>query len=104
MIAVVTEYAFSWYTLSAMIVYFALAVSVYRRIRDHHHELHERFGGHRVWFSASDQLRFFGFLFGFRYLEEHDATLSILALLMQAACLVTLYLVFAQPIYYSWHS
>jgi hypothetical protein len=46
----VTEYAFSWYTIGAIVVYFALAVAVYRYIRDHHPELHERFGGHRIWF------------------------------------------------------
>jgi hypothetical protein len=72
----VTEYAFSWYTIGAIVVYFALAVAAYRYIRDHHPELHERFGGHRIWFSAPDQLRFFGFLFGFHYFEEHDTTLS----------------------------
>jgi hypothetical protein len=104
MVASVIEYAFSWYTLGAIIVYFALAVAVYRHIRAHHPDLHERFGGHRIWFSAPDQLRFFGFLFGFRYFEEHDTTLSILAVLMQIACVVALYLIFAQPIYYSWHS
>jgi hypothetical protein len=104
MIASVTEYAFSWCTLTAMLVYFAFAVAVYRRIRDHHPELHQRFGGHRIWFSAPDQIRFFGFLFGFRYLEEHDTTLTILALLMQVTCVIAIYLLFAQPIYWSWHS
>ena len=99
-----TEYAFSWYSLASVIVYFIFAVAVYRRIRDRHPDLHERFGCHRVWFSMPDQLHFFGFLFGFRYLEEHDTVLSILALLMQVAGIVTIYLMFAQPIYYSWHS
>jgi hypothetical protein len=99
-----TEYVFSWYTLAAMIIYLVFAVAVYRRIRDRHPELHERFGGHRVWFSMPDQLRFFGFLFGFRYLEEHDLTLSLFAFLMQLAAAVALYLAFAQPIYYQWHS
>ena len=98
----VAEYAFSWYTLGAIIVYLALAV--YRHIRDRHPELHERFGGHRVLFSMPDQLRFFGFLFGFRYFQEHDTTLSILALLMQLTGVVAAYLILAQPIYYSWHS
>ena len=100
----VAEYAFSWYTLGAIIVYLALAIAVYRHIRDHHPELHERFGGHRVWFSMPDQLRFFGFLFGFRYFQEHDTTLSILALLMQFTGVIAAYLILAQPIYYSWHS
>jgi hypothetical protein len=100
----ITEYAFSWYTLGAMVVYFVLAVAVYRRIRDHHPELYERFGRHRIWFSAPDQLRFFGFLFGCRYVQEHDTTLTILALLMQVACVVAIYLIFAQPIYWLWHS
>jgi hypothetical protein len=104
MVASVTEYAFSWYTLGAMLVYLACTVAVYRHIRDHHPELHERFGGHRIWFSAPDQLRFFGFLFGFRYFEEHDITLTILALLMQVTFVIAMYLIFAQPIYYSWHS
>jgi hypothetical protein len=76
----------------------------YRHIRDRHPELHERFGGHRVWFSMPDQLRFFGFLFAFRYFQEHDTTLSILALLMQLTGVVAAYLILAQPIYYSWHS
>ncbi len=100
----VTQYAFSWYTLAAIVVYFAFTVAVYRHIRDHHPELHERFGGHRVWFSMPDQLRFFGFLFGFRYLHEHDTTLSILAFLMQVAFVIATYFIFAQPIYYSWNS
>jgi hypothetical protein len=100
----VTDYAFSWYTLAAIVVYFVLAIGVYRHIRDHHPELHERFGGHRIWFSAPDQLRFFGFLFGFRYLQEHDTTLSILALLMQLTCVVAIFLIVAHPIYFSWHS
>ena len=100
----VTEYAFSWYTLTGIVVYFALAVAVYRHIRDHHPELHERFGGHRVWFSMADQLRFFGFLWGFRYVQERDTTLSILAFVMQIAAVITAYLIFAQPIYYRWHS
>src|ERR1043166_7511190 len=94
-----TEYAFSWYTLSAIIVYFTLAIAVYRHIRDHHPELHQRFGGHRVWFSMPDQLRFFGFLFGFRYFHEHDTTLSILASLMCLVGVIVAYLIFAQPIY-----
>jgi len=100
----VTEYAFSWYTLTAIALYFAFAVAVYRRIRSHHPELYERFGRHRIWFSMPDQLRFFGFLFGFRYFHEHDVTLSIFALLMQVTFVIGAYLVFAQPIYFSWHS
>jgi hypothetical protein len=99
-----TEYAFSWYTLAAMAVYFVFAVAVYRRIRDRHPDLYERFGRHRIWFSAPDQLRFFGFLFGFRYFEEHDAILCVLALFMQVSLIVTAYLVFARPIYFQWHS
>ncbi|MEY2485446.1 MAG: hypothetical protein QOH39_1094 [Verrucomicrobiota bacterium] len=94
-----TEYAFSWYTLVAIGVYFAFAVAVYRRIRDHHPELHERFGGHRVWFSMPDQLRFFGFLFGFRYLQEHDTTLSILASLMYLLGVIATFFILTQPIY-----
>jgi hypothetical protein len=100
----VAEYAFSWYTLGAIIVYLALAIAVYRHIRDYHPELHERFGGHRVWFSMPDQLRFFGFLFGFRYFRERDTTLSLLAFLMQLTGVIAAYLILAQPIYYSWHS
>jgi hypothetical protein len=96
------EYAFSWYTLVAIGVYFAFAV--YRHIRDHHPELHERFGGHRVWFSMPDQFRFFGFLFGFRYLREHDTTLSILASLMYLLEVIAAFLILTQPIYYRWHS
>jgi hypothetical protein len=79
-------------------------LAVYRRIRNHHPELYERFGRHRIWFCMPDQLRFFGFLFGFRYFQEHDITLSTLAVLMQLTLLIALYLVFAQPIYFSWHS
>jgi hypothetical protein len=100
----VAEYAFSWYTLAAIVVYFTLAIVVYRHIRDHHPELHERFGGRRVWFSMPDQLRFFGFLFGFRYFHEHDATLSILASLMYLVGVIAAFLILTQPIYYSWHS
>ena len=100
----ITEYAFSWYTLVAVVVYFAFAVAVYHRIRDNHPELYERFGRHRIWFSAPDQIRFFGFLFGFRYFQEHDICLSVLALFMQVTMLITVYLLFAQPIYFSWHS
>jgi hypothetical protein len=99
-----TEYAFSWYTLAAIGVYFVFAIAVYRRVRDHHPELHERFGGHRVWFSMPDQLRFFGFLFGFRYLQEHDAILSILASLMYLLGVIAAFLILTQPIYYRWHS
>jgi hypothetical protein len=99
-----TQYAFSWYTFGAVAVYFVFAIAVYRHIRDHHPELHERFGGHRVWFSMPDQLRFFGFLFGFRYFHEHDTTLSILASLMYLVGVIAAYLIFAQPIYFSWHS
>jgi hypothetical protein len=99
-----TEYAFSWYTLVAIGVYFAFAIAVYRHIRDHHPDLHERFGGHRFWFSMRDQFRFFGFLFGFRYLQEHDATLSILASLMYLLGVIAAFLILTQPIYYRWHS
>ena len=99
-----TEYAFSWYTVAAIATYFVFLVAVYRRIRDHHPELHERFGGHRIWFSMPDQLRFFGFLFGFCYFAEHDATLSILALLMQATMILAFYFLLVQPVYFQWHS
>jgi hypothetical protein len=74
--------------------------AVYRRIKRNHPQLHEMFGGHRVWFSMPDQLRFFGFLLGFRYLAVHDLTLSILALLMQISGILAAYLIFAQPIYF----
>ena len=100
----ITEYVFSWYTLAAIVIYFVFTLAVYRRIRSHHPELYERFGRHRIWFCMPDQWRFFGFLFGFRYFQEHDTTLSILALLMQLTLLIALYLVFAQPIYFSWHT
>jgi hypothetical protein len=100
----VTEYAFSWYTVGAILVYFALAYAVYRHIRDHHPELHERFGGHRVWFSMPDQLRFFGFLFGFRYFHQHDTILSILASLMYLVGVIAAFFIVTQPIYYGWHS
>jgi len=98
------EYAFSWYTLTAIAVYVVFAVAVYRRIRDHHPDLYERFGRHRIWFSMPEQLRFFGFLFGFRYFHEHDVTLSILASLMYLVGVIAAYLIFAQPIYFHWHS
>ncbi len=98
-----TEYAFSWYTLTAIVVYFGLAIAVYRHIRDHHPELHERFGGHRVWFSMPDQLRFFGFLFGFRYFYQHDTALSILASLMYVVGVIAAFLILTQAIYYRWH-
>ena len=100
----ITEYSFSWYTLTAIMVHLALYTALYRYIREHHRELHEEFGGRRVWFSMPEQMRFLGFLFGFRYLHEHDTSLSILAFLTQIVGVVAVYLIFAQPIYYRWHS
>jgi hypothetical protein len=98
------EYAFSWYTLTAVVIYFAVALGVYRYIRMYHPQLHVRFGGRRIWYSASNQMRFLAFLFGFQYFRERDTTLSLLALLMQLTVLTTAYLVFAQPISFLWRS
>ncbi len=80
------------------------AIAVYRRIRDYHPELHERFGGRRALFCASELLRFCGFLFGLRYFRERDTTLSVLASLMVVSCVMAIFLLFTQPIRYSWHS
>jgi hypothetical protein len=44
-----------------------------------------------------DQLRFFGFLFGFRYFHEHDTTLSILASLMYLVGVIAAHLIFDRP-------
>ncbi|MGI8438478.1 MAG: hypothetical protein ACR2NX_16515 [Chthoniobacterales bacterium] len=104
MFASFTEYSFSWWTFASLVVYFLLATAVYRRIRDRHPGLHERLGGRRALFSASEQLRFCGFLFGLRYFRERDTTLSVLASLMVVTSIITIFLIFTQPIRYSWHS
>jgi len=100
----VAEYAFSWYTLGAIIVYLALAIAVLPA----HSRPSSRIArairrpSCLVFYAWSAPL--FWIPIRLSLLPGDDTTLSILALLMQLTGVVAAYLILAQPIYYSWHS
>ena len=93
------SFAFSWITLGMVVAYFVAFYQLIAHIKSSHPDLHDRFGGRRVWYSLPDQLRFFGFLFGFRYLRFDDRKLVQLSVLTKVLFFVCAYCIITMPIY-----
>mgnify|MGYP000374228184 CR=1 FL=1 len=91
---------FSWATLIIIFLYFVALYSFIKQIKQNHHELYESFGGKKVWYSAPSQLKFFGFLLGFRYLKINDRKLTINAALVKLLLVFSIYFIFTRPIYF----
>jgi hypothetical protein len=92
--------SFSWITLSVMVMYFLALYLLIKNLKLNHSEIYEGFGGKRVWYSAPDQLRFFGFLFGFKYLKLNIPKLTANAILVKALLILGVYFIFTKPIYF----
>ena len=95
------SYSFSYITLGMTLAYFFVAYKLITRIKMIDSELYTEFGEGRVWYSAPDQYRFFGFLFKFRYLKHHDQKIKILAFSTKVLLIGALYCIFTMPIFFS---
>lgn len=92
--------SFSWTTLGFFVGYFVILYILISHIKENHGNIYDGFGGKRVWFSALDQLKFFGFLFGLRYIKLQDNKLNLLAASTKIILIIAIYFIFTQPIYY----
>jgi hypothetical protein len=92
--------SFSWTTLGFFVGYFVILYILISHIKENHGNIYDSFGGKRVWFSALEQLKFFGFLFGLRYIKLQDNKLTLLAVSTKFILIIATYFIFTQPIYY----
>jgi hypothetical protein len=94
------QWSFSWWTFAAFVVALTCALLLQSRLKQSHPSIYADFRPQGRWVSSSDQLRFFGFLWTFRYFALGDIALTMLALLTQITTVIAIYLMFAQPIFY----
>jgi hypothetical protein len=92
--------SFSWITFSFIVMYFISLYIFIKQLKENHAEIYESFGGKRIWYSAPDQLKFFGFLFGLKYLKLNEKKLTINAILVKLLLVVGAYFIFTRPIYF----
>jgi hypothetical protein len=92
--------SFSWVTLAVVAIYFIALYLLIRNLKVNHSEVYEGFGGKRIWYSAANQIKFFGYLFGFKYLKLKKSILTFNALAVKFLLLLGTYFIFTQPIYF----
>lgn len=88
--------SFGWLIVAG--IYFIYLRRLFTHIKTEHPETYEYFGGKRVWHSAPDQLKFFGWLFKQQYRSFNDPTLSKLAIITQLLLLLGVIFMFTAPL------
>ncbi len=93
-------YSFSFLTLFVIAAFFFVLSRLVSLLKSEHPEIYEGLGGKRIWYSAPDQLKFFGFLFGLRYRQLESSRLTRLAILSKLLLVVATVFIFTMPIYF----
>jgi hypothetical protein len=92
------SYSFSFGWLIVIAIYFFYLRRLITHIKNQHPEIYDSFGGKRVWYSAPDQIKFFGWLFKQKHNNLNDPTLSKLAIVTQLLLIIGVVFMFTAPL------
>ncbi len=92
------SYNISIVMLLTIAVYFIYLRRLINHMKEQHEELYESHGGKRFWYSAPDQLRFFGWLFMQRHRNLEDPALSRLAITTQVLLILGVFCMVTMPL------
>ncbi len=92
------SYNISIVMLLAIATYFVYLRRLINHIKNQHETLYDSLGGKRFWYSAPDQLRFFGWLFLQRHRTLEDSALSRLAITTQVLLILGMFCIVTMPL------
>ena len=95
-----TEYSWSWATAIFLVLTGVLFFALRSRLQSKHPEVFRGLGLTNKWWESSSNFKYTKWLFTFRYLTLGDRSLSVICLSTKLVWLITIYLLFAQPIYF----
>jgi hypothetical protein len=91
------SFSFGW--LIVIDIYFFCLQRLITHIKNRHPEIYDSFfGGKRVWYSASDHIKFLGWLFKQKHNNLNDSTLSELAIVIQLLLIIGVAFMFIAPL------
>ena len=88
--------SFGW--IIAAVFYFIFLRRLITHIKTEYPEIYDSFGGKRVWYSAPDQIKFFGWLLKQKHNSLQDPKLSKLAIITQLLGFLSVIFLFTMPL------